>query len=361
MSVILEGVECVRCQASIDVRAPEIACGRCAQVYPRVGRIPVILPRPDAHVDLWRRQLTRLTRHGREAEGALESAAEGADVLPDGRARLLAMAKAVRRQVDEFVDLVGPSLGGPLADGTGGLPRGVVEYCYYLYRDWGWPDGEASENFSAANAIREVASGEPFGRTIVLGAGGSRLAYDLHRSCRASETVVVDIDPYLFVIAETIVRGAKLKMTEASLNVFDVASVEAPWTLSAPHGPLDSTVFHFLFANGLAPPFADGVFDTVVTPWFIDRVPNDLPAFVATVKRLLKPGGRWINHGALLYPPEIPLERRFCREEIFDLARRRGFEIRKWSRASLPYLVSPLSGSGKIESTLTFEASAVGP
>ena len=72
--------------------------------------------------------------------------------------------------------------------------------------------------------------------------------------------------------------------------------------------------------------------------------------------RMLKPGGRWINHGALLYPPEAPLARRYCREEIFDLAAREGFEIGKWSRASRPYLVSPLSGSGKIESTLTFEA-----
>jgi hypothetical protein len=321
-----------------------------------VGRIPVLLPRPDAHVELWRRQLAQLTVHGQQSESALASAAEAADVLPDGRTRLRAMARAVRRQVEEFVDLVGPSLGGPIADGTGGLPRGVVEYCYYLYRDWAWPEGEASENRAAANAIGEIASGKPLGRTMILGAGGCRLAYDLHRSHDASETIAIDIDPYLFVVAEAIVRGATFELTEASLNVFDTASVVASWKLSAPAGPLDTAVFHFMFANGLAPPFADGGFDTVVTPWFIDRVPADLSAFISTLMRALKPGGRWINHGALLYPAETPLARRYCREEIFDLAAREGFEIGKWSRASRPYLVSPLSGSGKIESTLTFEA-----
>src|SRR5262249_45127480 len=142
---ILDSVQCVRCRSFIDVRATEILCTRCRQAYPRVEHIPVLLPRPDTHVELWRRQLAQLTQHGQQSKNALASAAEGADVLPDGRTRLRAMARAVRRQVDEFVDLVEPSLGGALADGTGGLPRGVVEYCYYLYRDWGWPEADASE------------------------------------------------------------------------------------------------------------------------------------------------------------------------------------------------------------------------
>ncbi len=208
------------------------------------------------------------------------------------------------------------------------------------------------------SAIRAVAGADSFGRTVVLGAGGCRLAYELHRRCEASETVVIDLDPYLFVIAEAIVRGDTPTLTEASINAFDIASVARSWKLSAPDGPLDADVFHFFFANGLAPPFADGAFDTVVTPWFIDCVPADLPAFIATVKRLLKKGARWINHGALLYASEMPFAHRYCREEIFDLAARSGFEIRKWSRAPLPYLMSPLSESGKLENTLTFEACA---
>ncbi len=353
---VLDRTVCVRCATIVDVRAPEIACPKCGQVYPRLGRIPVLMPRPQDHVELWRRQLALLTAHGREAESALNAEAEAPDILPAGRTRVRAMASAVQSQLEEIAAMVGPALGGPLAASSGGLPRGVVEYGYYLHRDWAWGDAGSSENQSAVLAIRAVASDSGFGRMVVLGAGGCRLGYDLHRLCGASETVVVDIDPYLFVIAEAVVRGASVELTESSLNVLDAEHLFARRTLRAPDGPLGDERFHFLFANGLEPPFVDGTFDTVVTPWFIDRVPTDLAAFLARVARLLRPGGRWINHGPLLYPTDTPVSRRFAREEIADLAGRAGLRMQKWSRSSSPYLVSPLTGSGKVECLLTFEA-----
>jgi SAM-dependent methyltransferase len=266
------------------------------------------------------------------------------------------MAVAIRDQLDEIVALVGASLGGAVVGTSAGLPRGVVEYGYYLHRDWGWDEGDASENQASIDAIRAVTSANELGRTLVLGAGGCRLAYDLHRQLRASETVVVDIDPYLFVIAEAVVRGREVRLTEASLNVLEGGCASARRTLRAPHGPLDAERFHFVFANGLEPPFADGSFDTVVTPWFIDRVPTDLAAFLETMARLLRPGGRWINQGPLLYPAETPVHQRYAREEIFEMAEGAGLSMNRWSRTSRPYLVSPLTGSGRIESVLTFEA-----
>jgi hypothetical protein len=113
-------------------------------------------------------------------------------------------------------------------------------------------------------------------------------------------------------------------------------------------------------ANGLAPPFVHGTFDTIVTPWFIDQVPPDLPAFLATTNRMLRPGGRWINHGPLLYPPDAPLSRRFSCEEVFELAARAGFAMGRTSEASYPHFVSPLNGRGKVEWTLTFVATKTG-
>src|SRR5260370_34419148 len=107
---ILDDVECVRCRSFIDVRAADIACARCGQVYPRVGRIPVLLPRPDAQVDTWRRQLAQLIHHARHTASVLESAAHASDVLPDGRNRLYAMSGAARHQAAEFLDPVRPRL-----------------------------------------------------------------------------------------------------------------------------------------------------------------------------------------------------------------------------------------------------------
>ncbi|HEY3667089.1 MAG TPA: class I SAM-dependent methyltransferase [Polyangiaceae bacterium] len=355
MSEILDRILCVRCAAALDSRREDIACSRCGERYARVGRIPVLLPAPRAHVELWRRQLALLLSNGAETYAALEAAAAADDVLPDGATRLRAMANAVRDQANDFAALLSPALGGPLEGGANGLPRGVVEYSYYLFRDWGWIGSEMGENEQALAALREIAQGD-LGRLLVLGAGAARLAYDMHRRCGATETVVVDIDPYLFVIAEAVVRGRPVRLTEASLNVLEASHVSTAWTLSAPDGPLDDERFHFLLANGLQPPFADATFDTIVTPWFIDRVPTDLGAFLQTLRRLLRPGGRWLNQGPLLYSPETPLARRYSRDEIFDLAARAGFKIERWDSASRPYLVSPLTGSGKTERVLTFEA-----
>jgi carnosine N-methyltransferase len=353
---IVDRVVCVACAAPLDPRPPAPRCAGCGETYPRVGAIPVLLPRAGAHVELWRRQLGLLLANGAATHAALEAEAARPGALPATSVRLAAMAGAVRDQVDDFAALLGPALGGPLEGGASGLPRGVVEYSHYLYRDWAWQGPEArDENEQAVQAAQAVAPG-PLGRVLVVGAGGCRLAYDLHRLGGASETAVVDIDPYLFVPAEAVVRGRSVRLTEAGLNVLEATRVAHAWTLRAPDGPLDDEAFTFFLANGLEPPFAPATFDTVVTPWFIDRVPADVPAFLATVRRLLRPGGCWLNQGPLLYAPETPLPRRYSRDELVELAVRAGFEVGASDVESRPYLVSPLTGAGKIERVLTFAA-----
>jgi SAM-dependent methyltransferase len=356
--LLRDHVVCARCRANLELGAIEIVCTRCSQRYPRVGRIPVLLPRPDDHVDLWRQQLGLLIAHGRHTLASAEAQAASPGLLPCVRTRLCALAHGVQRQLDDIVTLVGPALGGPRpARSCSGLPRGVVDYASFLYRDWAWESAGHDENRSAVEAIRSVLGAEHLGRVLVLGAGGCRLAYDLHRLA-GTETMVVDIDPFLFLIAEAVIRGERLRLTEATANVQDLAHVATSWDLTAPDGPLDDECFHFLLANGLAPPLADGVFDTVVTPWFIDQVPTDLPRFLAVLRRVLGPRGRWINQGPLVYPAEAPLSRRFSRDEVFELAGRAGFRVAEWSCESRPYLVSPINGRGKVEPVLTFVALA---
>jgi SAM-dependent methyltransferase len=355
---LLDQVACVRCAAVLDISGPSIECSRCAQVYSRVGRIPVLLPRPDDHVTLWRQQLAALGAQGEHTLQAIETELGSVGFSPSGHARLTALSRALSDQVQDIARSVGPALGGPLEGGTGALPRGVVEYIQFLYRDWGWDSADQHENEQALAAIRQLVAPGALGQTLVIGAGACRLAYDLHRQLGASETAVIDIDPFLFVIAEAVVRGEPVQLTESTANVQELSQVARTWLLRAPGAPLGGHEFHFFLANGLAPPFADHSFDTVVTPWFIDQVPGDLLAFFERLSRLLKPGGRWINSGPLLYPPDMPLARRYSREEVFELAERAGFVMDAWSGESRPHLESPLNGRGKIEWVLTFVASS---
>src|SRR5262245_8371581 len=111
MTGLLEHVTCARCAGAVDPRAPEITCARCGQRYPRAGRIPVLLPRPEAHLALWRQQLALVAAQGRRTLVDLQSEAVAAGALPETKARLLALAQGVRDQAREIVGLLAPALG----------------------------------------------------------------------------------------------------------------------------------------------------------------------------------------------------------------------------------------------------------
>jgi SAM-dependent methyltransferase len=67
-----------------------------------------------------------------------------------------------------------------------------------------------------------------------------------------------------------------------------------------------------------------GHYDIIVTHFFIDTARN-LMAYFDTIHRILKPGGRWINFGPLLYGtgPFVQLSL----EEIIDVVEEMGFEF----------------------------------
>jgi uncharacterized protein YbaR (Trm112 family) len=355
---VLTRATCPVCRSDLRVGSAEqpIACGSCGRAFPRVGGIPVLLPDAEQHVTLWRRQLGLLHQQGERTLAALTHAAREPQLSEPTRARLNALGRAAKSQVDDVASLLEPALGGALAPEGVGLPRGVVEHIGYLYRDWGWPSVGYTELEPALDELAKLLGGRALGRTLMFGAGACGLAYELHLRHHASETVALDIDPYLLVIADRVLRGQSAALTEASLKWIDGSDVFRRWSLVARAGSLEPDVFHCVFADGLAPPFRTASFDTLVTPWFIDQVPRDLPAFLRTLRTLLRPGGRWLNQGPLVYPAQTPFDRRYAREELFELARAAGLVVTDWSRTSQRYLVSPLTGNGKIESVLSFVA-----
>jgi SAM-dependent methyltransferase len=323
-----------------------------------MASVRVLMANPPAQLQRWREQLGLILAHASDAVRALAAQAAEPDVSGATLTRLQALARSIAEQADDLSVIMTPALGQLLPPGEDTvLPRGATDYLSYLFRDWAWPGGNDDENAGAVTAIRRVTGGQALGRTLVVGAGACRLAYDLHLQAGATETAVVDVDPFLLVIAEAIIRGAALTLTETSVNAPEIEPVSKRWTLAAPSGALAEDAFHFVLADGLEPPFADQTFDTVVTPWFIDQVPTDLHRFVRRVHRLLVPGGRWVNRGPLLYRPDmLPIGRWYARQEIFDLATAVGFDVGAWESGSHTVLVSPLTGRGLIENVLTFVA-----
>jgi hypothetical protein len=347
---------CPHCRMRLDA---SFGCTRCGQCYPCMGGIRILLPQPSAHVDYWRMQLGLISQQASETTRVLRSQAGEPGIDKATRTRLEALAGAVADQLTDITHVLGPSLGGPLPPREGvGLPRGATDYVSCIFRDWAWSDGHDEENDQSLAAIRRVTGGRDLGKTLVLGAGACRLAYDLHVQCGGTETAVLDIDPYVLVVAEAVIRGAVVTFTESSVNAPEIDPVSRRWSLTAPSGPLSEKVFHFFLANGTEPPFVDRTFDTIVTPWFIDQVPMDLEGLIRRLHGLLAPSGRWINHGPLIYRPEaLSVARWYARQEIFNLASAVGFRVGIWESASQRHFVSPLTGRGLLENVLTFEAS----
>lgn len=348
-------VLCPRCRTPLDAA---FGCPSCGQSYPSLNSIRVVLRDPSAHIEHWRMQLGLILRHATETIRVLAAQLDEPGVGSATRTRLTSLARSIAAQADDVAQSVGPALGGLLPPGEGvGLPRGAADYASCLFRDWAWAEGRDQENERSLVAIRRITDGRDLGRTLVLGAGGCRLAYDLHLHSGGTETAVVDIDPFLLVIAEAVIRGAPVSLTESSVNAPEIDPVSRRWTLAAPSGPLGEEVFQFFLADGTEPPFTDQTFDTVVTPWFIDQVPINLEDLLGRMHDLLVPGGRWINHGPLIYRPDaLPIARWYTRQEIFDLAGAAGFRVGAWESASEVHLASPLTGRGLIENVLTFEA-----
>lgn len=346
---------CPKCRARLNAAFDCATCGVC---YPLLSSVRVLLGEPSGCVERWRMQLALVLSHASEAIRALAADAAGSDVGGSTRTRLRALAGGIAEQANDIAVVVGPLLGGPLPPRDElRLPRGTMGYLNCLFRDWAWSDAQDQENDRSLSAVRRVAGGRGLGRTLVLGAGGCRLAYDLHLGCGGTETTAVDIDPFLLLIAEAVIRGGTVDLTEASVNAPEIDPVSCRWRLSAPSGPLGADVFRFFLADGTEPPFADQTFDTIVTPWFIDQVPTDLAGLLRRLHALLVPGGRWINHGPLIYPPDaLPIARWYTRQEIFELAKAIGFRTTTWEAASVPHFVTPFTGRGLIENVLTFEA-----
>ena len=229
--------------------------------------------------------------------------------------------------------------------------QGLNTYYPNIHRDWAWGH---EENEAALAQIRHVLDGdENIGNTLVLGAGACRLAYDLHMTLAATNTIAMDFNPLLLLVADRIVRGETMELFEFPIAPKSMDDNSVLRTLSAEAPVRDG--FHLVFGDVLRPPFAAAAYDTVVTPWIIDIVTEHLPVLAARINGLLKPGGRWINFGSLAFA-HPGFANKYSPEETLALVEDAGFELPGVHEATIPYMCSPASRHGRRETVFTFAA-----
>jgi hypothetical protein len=271
-------------------------------------------------------------------------------------------------QRKHVMELLGPlSLGaaraGPNLDRTGLLQRrlpkqlGLLSYDSNIVRDWSWDNAENDCLFECVRQVLSNRKNFTAGRILTIGAGACRLSYDVHRHYAAELSVAIDVHPLLLMLASRVIHGETVPFYEFPIAPLNKASFAILRECAAPE-PIElgaDSGFFFVLGDGLNAPFKPGSFDTVLTPWLIDIVPDELSECVRAANRLLGIGGIWINTGSLAFFHRNEAWR-YSQEEVLDIVKANGFEILDVQRSAVPYLQSPASGYGRIERVLSFSA-----
>ena len=358
---LIELLACPRCDKTpLEEKAGGLHCKACKVDFPSLESIPWMFAEPQASLGEWRNRLQfALQKLGHESAG-LDAELKNKDLRALTRRRVERYKKAVDHHRRKLQKLLQPldiqSLHGSyesyLALRTR-LPvdQGLNTYYANIHRDWAWGD---EENTASLKQIESVLhENAELGSVLVLGAGAGRLAYDIHQRFECKVTVALDFNPLLMLVAAKVTKGDKLKLYEFPIAPKSLEDDAVLRNLTAPEVAADG--FHLVLGDALRPPFPAGSFDTVVTPWLIDIITEDLPVFAARINALLRSEGRWVNFGSLAFAsPERA--RRYSPEETKAVVAEQGFSDPYVSQATIPYMCSPASRHGRQERVFTFSA-----
>ncbi len=340
-------------------------CAACSSGFPVVGEVPWLFAEPRQSLAEWRDRLSLLTRHLAFESAAMRAARQTTGLTDATVARLEHTAFGYDDQIARLRALLAPlgldqaTMSEATHRGLGTrLPaqQGLTNYYVNVHRDWCW-GGE--ENALSLGEIRAACGGAltGFGRTLVQGAGAGRLAYDLHQASDATLTAATDFNPLLLFVAREMFAGRALQLYEFPISTRHCGDQAILRTLESPGAARAGLVA--VAADALQPPFADGAFDTVVTPWFIDIIGEPFTTVASRINLLLKPGGRWINFGSLAFERAAHAER-VTHEEVVQLLPRCGFGAPDMIENPIPYMRSPASPHSRVETVLTWVTRKLG-
>ncbi len=349
---------CPRCDGALKPQQDAYFCPGCRVEFPTLGGIPFLFAEPAAAIDEWRARLHMETQRLAHDAKRYTQALEENNLTPPTRHRLERLKQASTDHAVRLKALLEPlQISSLTADYETYLAlrtklpatQGLNTYYDNVHRDWCWGD---DENAACADIVNTTL-GDVTGKLLVLGAGGARLAYDLHRHAQTDLTIALDFNPLLPLLADQVVRGNPVELWEFPIAPKRIDDCAVLRTLKAPE-PVDGR-FRFIIADALRAPFLPNSFDTIVTPWITDILPEDFAVWCARINRLLKTGGQWLNFGSLSFDRPDPAQQ-YSLEETLNLVEQQGFATPTVREDDIAYMCSPASRHGRRETVVTFAA-----
>ncbi len=359
MTELTDLIACPRCDKTpLDPAEDRLHCKACKVDFPLISGIPWMFAEPQSALGEWRGRLQFALQQLSHEIAGLEQELKDTAISALARRRVERYKKCVESHRRKLQKLLRPvdvqSLQGNfesyLALRTR-LPsdQGLNTYYANIHRDWSWGD---EENQASLKQVRAVLHDHAeLGNILVLGAGAGRLAYDIHMNMECSSTVAMDFNPLLMLVAKAVTQGEKLNLYEFPIAPLALEDDAVLRKLAAPEVAGDN--FHLVLGDALRPPFPEETFDTIVTPWLIDIISEDLPVLAARINRLLKDDGRWVNFGSLAFSSPRKAQC-YSPEEVKAIVAENGFSDPYVSQATIPYMCSPASRHGRQERVFTF-------
>jgi len=281
---------CVSCyQDTVELDKNALLCKQCNLIYPILDGIPILTRHAQQFVIAQAEGLSRVRKTMEHLQEDLVklSASEEAHVvfervirMANGMATNIALMDKQCSAILEYANNENHK-SDTLAWATAysGYPFG--ELLPYFYQDWYGtkPFSEVLQNIQPAiNAFCDDR-----GSLVVFGAAACGLLHTLSRDFEKS--VGVDLALPGLMMAKHLIEGESLSMC---LEKADWMKID----LSPPQK--NDRDIQFIAANATDTPFPDESLSTVVTQYLLDIVPNTA-WFIQEIRRILKPGGIWIN------------------------------------------------------------------
>jgi uncharacterized protein YbaR (Trm112 family)/SAM-dependent methyltransferase len=351
---------CPHCAASPLTQSPgNWTCAACGSQFPLLDGIPWLFADPGASLGEWRERLHRLVVELEAQAAGIRAELDAKDLAANTRTRLKLLAQAYADHARRLHALLAPlALDVKLATRETHLAlrtrlpasQDLASYYVNLHRDWAWG---AEENEASFELVKQAKGERPLGTMLVLGAGGCRLAYDLHQRCAPQATCALDVNPLLLFAARRILAGQPVALYEFPIAPRAIEFHAVLRELRAETPVRDG--FQLVFGDALRAPIRAGSVDTVLTPWFIDIVPADFAELAARINRLLRPGGRWLNFGSLSFAQRAAA-RCYSLDEVVEIVAGNGFGRPTAREAIVPYMKSPASRHSRLEGVVVFSA-----
>ena len=337
----LDGAHAARRWLAVPAMRPRFPLYRSGAVA-----IPWLFRDPDAALLEWRARFNSYLHASTSEQLRLAAALADPHCSKAAAARIELVAKAKETQRRQIFELLAPL--EPRRTAQQPCARSLRRCCSGKLPQAAGPDellrqcvprlglGERRERAaarlrraSAAAAARRIRAG----KVLTLGAGAGRLSYDFHRRYRARAVRRARLESAARAAREPRAAGPHGAVATSSLSHRSTrrrspccATARRPSRCRRTRAASSALV---LGGRHAAAASSTRRFDTVLTPWYVDIIPQDFVDCVRTVNRLLGNGGIWLNTGSLAF---FHRNDAWCyseEETARDCSRANGFEVRR--------------------------------